>query len=118
MRALVLVVFAVGLLSGCSSVPERDRNTAMGILAGAGVGAAIGTATSGPTGTWVGAAIGGAAGGLVGYLIRPDGCFYRNRRGELWQVPCEGKFVGNAACYVGNDIGGLRQVPCPNGRRS
>ena len=61
----------------------------------------------------VGAAIGGASAGVIVFLIRPDGCFIRNGRGELWQVPCHGRTVRASACFVGNEIGGLRQVSCP-----
>jgi hypothetical protein len=115
MRRFLVIASAAVVLSGCGSVPERDRNILIGTGVGAGVGAAIGSATGN---LLLGAAIGGATGGVVGYLIRPEGCYYRNRQGELWQVSCEGKFAGNAACYVGNDIVGLRQVPCPHARRS
>jgi hypothetical protein len=113
-RFLVIASAAI-VLSSCAGMPDRDRNVLLGAGAGAGVGAAIGSVTGN---VLLGAAVGGATGGVVGYLIRPEGCYYRNRRGELWQVSCEGKFAGNAACYVGNDIMGLRRVPCPYARKS
>jgi YmgG-like glycine-zipper protein len=111
-RFLAIVVAAV-TLAGCASTPTRDQTIVGGIAVGAGVGAAIGSAAGGPPGAWAGAAIGGAAGGIVGYLIQPEGCFYRNRRGEWWQVSCEGRFPAKAACFTGSDIWGFREVPCP-----
>jgi hypothetical protein len=60
----------------------------------------------------VGAAVGGAVGGTIAYFIRPEGCFYRNRRGEFWQVPCEDKIVGRPACFIGNDVIGYEPVDC------
>jgi len=111
-RFLVVALAAV-VLSGCAAAPERDRNTLIGAGVGAGVGALIGSASGGPPGAWVGAAIGAASGGAIGYLVRPEGCYIQNRRGELWQVPCHGRTVRAPACFVGNEISGLRQVPCP-----
>jgi osmotically inducible lipoprotein OsmB len=112
LRFLAIVLAAV-TLAGCGSTPMREQTTLGGTAIGAGIGAAIGSATGGPPGAWAGAAIGGAAGGIVGYLIQPEGCFYRNRRGEWWQVSCEGKFEAKAACFTGNDIFGFHEVPCP-----
>jgi len=117
MLKFLAIASAAVILSGCGSVPVRDRVTLTGAVVGAGIGAAVGSATAGPPGGWAGAAIGYAAGGFVGYLIQPGGCYYRNRRGEMWQVSCEGKFAGHAACYTGNDLYGYTEVPCP-GRRS
>jgi uncharacterized protein YcfJ len=112
LRFLVVALAAV-VLSGCAAAPERDRNTLIGAGVGAGVGALIGSASGGPPGAWVGAAIGAASGGAIGYLVRPEGCYIRNQRGELWQVPCHGRIVRASACFVGNEISGRRQVPCP-----
>ena len=89
MRGLFVAICLAIVLSGCAGAPPEQRNALIGATLGAGVGAAIGSVTGGPPGAWTGAAIGFAAGGLIGYIIRPEGCYFRNRRGELWQVPCE-----------------------------
>ncbi len=47
------------------------------------------------------------------YLIRPDGCFIENAKGENWQVPCDDLPAMATGCYVGNDIRGLHEVQCP-----
>ncbi len=117
MMKVLTVALAAILLSSCVGMPDRDRNTLAGIGAGAGVGALIGTA-GGPAGTWIGAASGAAAGGVIASLIRPDACYFRNRRGELWQVPCDGPVVGAEACYVGNRDSRLQPVPCRRRYRS
>ncbi len=119
MRKGIFIALMALFVSGCAAMPERDRNTIMGSLAGAGVGAVVGHAVGGPATGWLGAAVGSAAGGIIGYLIRPDGCFVQNSRGELWQVPCDDLPVRTAGCYIGNDIRGLHEVDCPSrwGRR-
>jgi len=100
------IALAGVLLATPAVASDFDRQVFFGAVLGAGIGAAAG----GP----VGAAIGGASGGMVAFLIRPDGCFIRNRRGELWRVPCQGPIVrGVSACYVGNEVTGLRQIDCP-----
>jgi hypothetical protein len=43
---------------------------------------------------------------------RPDGCYIRNNRGELWQVSCEPRRATPAACFISKG-GNLEQVPCP-----
>jgi hypothetical protein len=109
--AVALVTIAV---TGPAAASEFDRHIFTGVALGAGVGALIGSASGGPAGAAVGAAIGGGAGGVIVFLIRPDGCFIQNRRGELWQVPCHGRIVrGASACYIGNELRGLHQVSCP-----
>jgi len=113
MRRFIGVALAMAVLSGSAAASELERNVFIGAGLGAGVGALIGSATGGPAGAGIGAAIGGAAGGTISFLIRPDRCFIRNRRGELWQVPCHGRPVRASTCYVGNDVSGLRRVPCP-----
>jgi hypothetical protein len=113
MQKFLMVALVALLLSGCGAVPARDRNVLMGSAAGAGVGALVGWAVGGPSTGWVGAAVGGAVGGVIGYLVRPDGCFIQNKRGELWQVSCDDLPVRAVGCYVGNEIGGLREVDCP-----
>ena len=107
------VAFVSLVLSSSASASEFERNVLLGAGLGAGVGALIGSAT-GPGGAAVGAAIGGVSGGVIVFIIRPDGCYIKNRRGELWQVPCHGRTVRSAsACFIGNELSGLRQVPCP-----
>lgn len=113
MRRFLGVALATVVLTGSAAASDFDRQVFMGTLLGAGLGAAVGTA-GGPAGTWIGAAVGAGAGGAVAFLMRPDGCFIRNRRGELWQVPCRGAIVrGASACFVGNEVRGLQQVACP-----
>jgi len=98
--------FATVLLTAPAAASDFDRQVLLGVALGASVGALAGAG--------VGAAIGGVSGGVIAALIRPEGCYIRNRRGELWQVPCQGPTGrGASACYVGNDISGLRQVSCP-----
>jgi len=113
MRKFAVFAFTAIVLSGCAASSERDRNILTGITVGAGVGALIGSAAGGPPGTWIGAAAGGAAGGAIGYLIRPEGCFMYNKKGELWQVPCSDQLAMAPGCYVGNEIIGLQPVSCP-----
>jgi hypothetical protein len=110
-KVLAIALLAAGL-AGCAT-GERDRNILAGAGLGAGVGALIGSASGGPPAAWLGAAVGGAAGGFIGYMIWPDGCFYRNRRGELWQVDCGDHFVRGPACYIGPDPWRMHEVPCP-----
>jgi hypothetical protein len=114
MRKFVVVLFAAILLSGCGSLPDQQRNTLIGTGVGAGIGALVGSATGGgPGAIAVGAAIGGAAGGIIGYYAGPDHCYFRNQRGEIWQVPCEDLRVRAKACFVGRQPGGLKEVDCP-----
>ena len=110
MRGFLAVILAAIVLSGCASTPERDRNIALGIGVGAGAGALIGSAAAGPTGVWPGAAIGAATGGLIGALIRNEACYWRNKQGELWQVPCEGPRANLHGCFIGPD--GATQGAC------
>jgi hypothetical protein len=109
MRTGLVIASLAVVLSGCGGMTERDTVILMGTSAGAGAGALIGTAAGGPL---LGAAVGGAVGGTIAYFIRPDGCFYRNRQGEFWQVPCEQKLIGRPACYIGNEMKGYEQVDC------
>jgi hypothetical protein len=114
MQRFLGVALATVVLSGSAAASEFERNIVLGAGLGAGIGALIGSATGGPAGALAGAAIGGGAAGVIVFLIRPDGCFIQNRRGELWQVPCHGRTVRSAsACYVGNELSGLHQVACP-----
>ena len=113
MRGLIVGALAATMLSGCASMPDRDRNGLAGAAVGAGVGALIGSASAGPPGGWAGAAIGAAAGGVVGTLIKDNACYIRNRRGEIWQVPCEDQRIRATGCFVGGFSGTLNAVPCP-----
>ena len=112
MRRLLVVLLAAVTLAGCASAPDRDRNIAIGVLAGAAVGAAI--ASGGGSSVLTGAAIGGATGGVIGALIRDPACYVRNRRGEIWQVPCmpRARYAYNT-CYVGTSVSSLTEVDCP-----
>jgi uncharacterized protein YcfJ len=112
MRGFLLIALAATMLAGCASVPERDRNILVGAGVGAGVGALIGSASAGPPGGWAGAAIGAVSGGVIGSLIRRDACYIRNRRGEVWQVPCEDPRIRSEACFVGDSSSNISQVPC------
>jgi hypothetical protein len=114
MRRVFAIALMTAFLAGCGSMPERDRAYVVGTTVGAGVGAVVGSATAGPPGGWIGAGIGGATGGAVAAIVRPDACYVRNRRGELWQVPCEGRQARLAeVCYVSGWFGSMEPVPCP-----
>jgi len=113
MRGLIAVICTAILLAGCASAPQEQRNALLGAAVGAGVGAAIGSAAGN---TVAGAVVGGVVGGVVGYLIRPEGCYFRNNRGELWQVPCEEARTRAAACFYGRSPDGVETMMCPYGR--
>jgi hypothetical protein len=113
MRGFIAALCMAIVLSGCAAAPDRQRNALIGAGVGAGVGALIGSAAGGPPGGWAGAAIGAATGGFVGYLIRPEGCYFHNSRGETWQVPCEEARTRAAACFYARGPDGLEQVECP-----
>ena len=112
MRVFIMAALVAVMLAGCAAMPDRDRNTLIGAGAGAGVGALVGSASGNPAGTLAGAAIGGATGAVVGYLVMPEGCYFRNKRGEIWQVPCEDRRIRTAACFVGRSLDDLKQVSC------
>ena len=112
MRGLIVVALAATMLSACAAMPDRDRNILIGTGVAAGVGALIGSATSGPPGAWAGAAVGAAVGGVVGSLFKDGACYIRNRRGEIWQVPCSDQRTRAEACFVGGSFGSLTEVPC------
>jgi len=116
MQRFLGVALATVLLSGSAAASDFERNVLLGAGLGAGVGALIGSATGGPAGAALGAAIGGASAGVIVFLIRPDGCYIQNRRGELWQISCQRAVRSASACFVGNELGGLRQVACPASR--
>ena len=112
MQRFLGVALTTVLLSGSAAASDFERNVLLGAGLGAGVGALIGS-TGGPGGAVVGAAIGGASAGMIVFLIRPDGCYFQNRRGELWQTSCQRAVRSAYACYVGNELSGLHQVACP-----
>ena len=66
-RTTAVALVAVALvLSGCDTMSERQKGTAVGAGVGAGVGAVLGSTTGGKAGS--GAVIGGAIGAVVGNL--------------------------------------------------
>jgi len=66
-RATAVSLAAAALaLSGCETMSERQKGTALGAGVGAGVGAVLGSTTGGNAGT--GAVIGGAIGAVAGNL--------------------------------------------------
>jgi len=117
MRGLILAVCAAFVLSSCASMPDEQRNTLIGIVAGAGAGALIGSAVATGGGSIVvGAAIGGVTGGVIGSLIKPNRCYFLNRRNELWQVPCSHPPAWAQACFYGTAPGMMAEVDCPHGK--
>lgn len=113
MRAFFGAVMAALLLSGCASMPDHQRNSILAAGIGAGAGALIGAATgAGPVAIAVGAAAGGTAGGIIAAYAGPQGCFFRNKRGELWKVPCNDPRIKAEGCFVGSP-GSLEEVYCP-----
>src|SRR5665213_494912 len=114
MSRLLVVTLTAIMLSGCASAPQRDRNALFGAGVGAGIGALIGSASGGPPAMWAGAAIGAASGGVIGYFVRNDACYFRNRAGEIWQIPCESLPVGAHACFVGGVPDRLTPIDCRN----
>jgi hypothetical protein len=112
MRGIVAVSLVVTMLAGCASVPQRDRNILAGAGIGAGVGALIGHASGGPPGAWAGAAIGAVSGGAIASLIPHDGCYIRNKQGEVWQVPCGDPRFQSEACFVEPAPNDSSQVAC------
>lgn len=114
MRGILVALSAALLLSGCGSMPDRDRNMLLGFAAGAGAGALIASAVATGGGSIAaGAAIGGVTGGVIGSMIKPDACYFTNRRGELWQIPCGYHPVAATACYYGKGPYMLEHVECP-----
>jgi hypothetical protein len=117
MRGLILAVCAAFFLSSCASMPDEQRNVLIGIVAGAGAGALIGSAVATGGGSIaVAAAVGGATGGAIASMIKPNYCYFLNRRGELWQVPCSHPPAWAQACFYGTGPGMLQAVDCPHGR--
>ena len=120
MRASVIVAALTAImLSGCASTPDQQKIAVLSAGGGAAAGALVGAAAAGPTGAVIGAGAGGVAGGMVGYLVTPKGCYFRNKRGELWRVPCKDRRVMAAACFTDNGFFAIQgfsdrhQVACP-----
>jgi hypothetical protein len=109
MFRFIAIASMVVLLAGCGSMPDRDRNALIGAGVGAGVGAAIGS-THGNL--LAGIAIGAVTGGVIGYIVTPEACYFRNKLGEIWQVPCEDRRIRAAACFIGHAPYNLQQVSC------
>ena len=68
-KVFVYAWMAALIISGCKSMNNTQKGTAIGAGAGAGVGAAAGSVIGGKNGTAIGAIIGAAVGGTGGYLI-------------------------------------------------
>jgi len=116
MRGAIIAVCAATLLSGCGSMPDQQRNTLIGFGVGAGVGALVGSAVATGGGSIAaGAIIGGVTGATIGSLIKPDACYFTNRRGELWQIPCGYRPASAVACFYGRGPGSLEEVDCRSG---
>ena len=81
MLRIWLIVAAALVAAGCSSSVSRERATAMGVVAGAGIGVAA-------TGTATGAVVGGASGGIVTNLLTPSRCYRWTRSGRRVRVRC------------------------------
>lgn len=61
---------AVGGLSGCASLNNKERGAIIGTGAGAAIGGAIGSRNGGTAkGAIIGAAVGGAAGAIIGHQM-------------------------------------------------
>lgn len=70
MKKVFVYAWMVALIiSGCKSMNNTQKGTAIGAGAGAGVGAAAGSVIGGKNGTAIGAIIGAAVDGTGGYLI-------------------------------------------------
>jgi outer membrane protein OmpA-like peptidoglycan-associated protein len=69
-RSLIVLLCAVILLPGCSSMKRSTKGAAIGTAAGGAMGAVIGRA-SGNTGLGaiIGASVGGAAGAIIGHQM-------------------------------------------------
>jgi hypothetical protein len=127
MRGILLAGCAALLLSGCvtsyqsgpaASMSVHNQQVLLGVLAGAGAGALIAAAAASGGGPIVVAAVaGGAGGGVIASFIRPNNCYFVNKRGELWQIPCEQQPASAMACFYGSGPGMLTQIDCPHGDR-
>ncbi len=120
MRGFLAVIFLGLALSGCAALPDYQRQALIGAGLGAGAGALIGAsivggaaAAGGPAAIAIGAAVGGAAGGIIAANLGKPACYFRNKRGEIWMVPCEDERIRREACFVGHPVAGVEQVYCP-----
>ena len=97
-------------------MPYEQRNTLIGFGLGAGTGALVASAVATGGGSIAaGAIIGAATGATIGSLIKPDACYFSNRRGELWQIPCEYRPASAVACFYGRGPGSLEVIDCRSG---
>ena len=113
MRGAILAVCAATFLSGCGSMPYEQRNTLIGFGLGAGTGALVASAVATGGGSIAaGAIIGAATGATIGSLIKPDVCYFSNRRGELWQIPCGFRPASAVACFYGRGPGSVVEIEC------
>jgi hypothetical protein len=116
MRGAILAVCAATFLSGCGSMPYEQRNTLIGFGLGAGTGALVASAVATGGGSIAaGAIIGAATGATIGSLIKPDACYFSNRRGELWQIPCGFRPASAVACFYGRGPGSVVEIDCRSG---
>ncbi len=91
MKKLILVGASLLALSACTPMEQ-------GASVGAATGAVVGGVTTGSVvGAGVGAAVGAGVGAITGAVAgellgrnanNPDMCYYRDRRGELYQDAC------------------------------
>ena len=77
----IVALAAVLSLTGCETMTETQRNTAIGVGVGALAGAGVAKATGGKAGK--GALIGAAVGGVGTYICRPRW----NASAKNWKRP-------------------------------
>ena len=68
-KAILYLTLAATIISGCKSMNNTQKGTAVGAGAGAAVGAGVGAIIGGKNATAIGAIIGAAVGGTGGYAI-------------------------------------------------
>jgi len=68
--SLIMVLSAVLIFSGCSSLNKTQKGGAVGVVAGGAMGAVIGKATGNTAlGAIIGATVGGATGAVIGHQM-------------------------------------------------
>jgi hypothetical protein len=82
MKKLILAMFAVSMLAGCT---QTEKGAAIGGLGGAAVGAAV---SGDAGGAIVGGLVGATAGALIGNASEPGKCYYRDRYGRRYIANC------------------------------
>src|SRR6478735_12517697 len=68
-KTILYLTLAATIISGCKSMNNTQKGTAIGTGAGAAVGAGVGAIIGGKNATAIGAIIGAAVGGTSGYAI-------------------------------------------------